>query len=250
MRIANCVFSLIFQPIPEIRRSVFDIEDRLDGYVKPFQIYPIPDEAPFGLPRISATTESGHSTLTIAAQNAQVQTIFDDIFSNDFEKCLNYSKEKALALRNALSSMSGFAIEYAGLSAQLVVSADEFGARPVEFIKDTYLTVNSDLSLSDAAARLVYNVEEDYYLNLEVRKAVFSDPVSINIEPDSIAVTAKVTPHEDQLVFVVDFNNRLAFNKGRRLGCDSNTIDVLYRKVLAFASDGVAAFLNEGKVKF
>lgn len=250
MRIADCTFSLIFQPIPEIRRSVFDIEDRLDGYVKPFQVYPIPDEAPFELPRISTTTESGHSTLTIAAQNAQVQTIFDDNYSSDFGKSLNYSKEKAVNLQGAFSNMSGFAIEYAGLSAQLVVPSDEFGAHPVDFIKDKYLTVDSNLALSDAAAKLVYNVEEDYYLNLEVRKAIFSDPVSINVGPDGIAITTKVTPHEDQLVVVVDFNNRLAFNNGRRLGCNSGTIEVLYQKVLDFASCGIEAFLKDGEVKF
>ena len=250
MRIANCTFSLIFQPIPEIRRSVFDIEDRLDGYVKPFQVYPIPDEAPFELPRISATTESGHSTLTIAAQNAQVQTVFDESFSGDFGKSLSYSKEKAVTLREALSNMNGFAIDYAGLSAQLVVSADEFGVHPVEFIRDKYLTVNSNLTLSDAAAKLVYSVEDDYYLNLEVRKAVFPEPISINIGPDGIAVTAKVTPHEDQLVVVVDFNNRLAFNNGRRPGCDPGTTDVLYNRGLAFANDGIGAFLKEGEVRF
>ena len=56
MDISTCTFSLYFQPIPNIRREAFEIEAKLDGYMKPFQIHSVPDEAPFELPRISATT--------------------------------------------------------------------------------------------------------------------------------------------------------------------------------------------------
>lgn len=78
MDISTCTFSLFYQPVPNIRREAFEIEEKLGGYVKPFQIHSIPDDAPFELPRISATTESGHSSLNIAAQSAQVLSRYDD----------------------------------------------------------------------------------------------------------------------------------------------------------------------------
>ncbi len=250
MDIANSTFSLVFQPIPDIRRSAFDIEERLDGYLKPFQVYAIPADAPFELPRIASTTESGHSTLTIAAQSAQVQSNFDDNYSKDFEKSLTYSKKKAYELFNTLTDMHGVVVNYVGLSVQLIASADDFGRQPVEFIKDTYLNVESNLALSDASAKLVYEVDEDYYLNIEVKKVVLADPISISIGPNGVDITSKVTPHDDQLSVIIDFNNRLAFNCGRHPTCSLDTIETLYRRVSAFAERGIENFLEKSEVSF
>ena len=251
MNISTCTFSLFFQPIPAIRREAFEIEGMLDGYMKPFQIYSVPDDAPFELPRISATTENGHSTLNIAAQSAQVQSQYDESFSKDFAKSLGYSKAKAKELYAALSTMSSIQLHFTGLAVQLLVPAAEIGKSPVGFINDTYLNVTSDMPMSDASAKLVYKVDNDLYLNLEVQRIVLSDPLSINIGPDGITVVKKLQANNDEMLAVsIDFNNRLAFNEGRILGCDEATIDGFYSRAQAFLENGITAFLNNGEVKF
>ena len=251
MDISTCTFSLFYQPVPNIRREAFEIEEKLGGYVKPFQIHSIPDDAPFELPRISATTESGHSSLNIAAQSAQVLSRYDDSFSRDFSKSLDYSKAKALELYAALTTMPSIQLHFTGLAVQLLVPASEIKSSPVSFISDTYLKVSSSLPMSDAAAKLVYKADSDLYLNLEVQRIVLSDPLSINIGPDGITVVKKLqSGNEEMLAVSIDFNNRLAFNEGRILGCDEATIQRFYARVQAFLEDGIDAFLKNGEVKF
>lgn len=251
MDISTCTFSLFYQPIPTIRREAFEIEAKLDGYVKPFRIFSVPDDAPFELPRISATTENHHSSLNIAAQSAQVLSRYDGIFSKDFERSLGYSKDKALELYNALTTMPAIHLHFSGLAVQLLVPASEIGTSPVSFISDTYLKVSSNLPMCDSSAKLVYRVDNDLYLNLEVQRMVLSDPPSINIGPDGISVVKKLqSSNEEMLSVSIDFNNRLAFNEGRILGCSEATIECFYSRVRAFLEDGFDAFLKNGEVKF
>ncbi len=251
MNISTCTFSLFYQPIPTIRREAFEIEAKLDGYVKPFQIFSVPDEAPFELPRISATTENDHSSLNISAQSAQVISRYDDTFSDDFAKSLDYSKTKALELYNALATMPAIQLYFAGLVVQLLMPASEIGMPPVSFISNTYLKVTSSLPMSDASTKLVYRVDNDSYLNLEVQKMVLSDPLSINIGPDGISVVKKLQSNNEEMLAVsIDFNNRLAFNEGRILGCDEATIQNLYGRVQTFLEAGIDPLLKSGEVKF
>lgn len=251
MDISTCTFSLFYQPVPSIRRDAFELESKFEGYTSPFQIYSVPDDAPFELPRISATTVNGHSTLNIAAQSAQVQSRYDENFSKDIARSLDYSKTKAMELYAALSTMPSIRLHFTGLAVQLLVPALEIGKSPVCFINDTYLNVTSDMPMSDASAKLVYKVDSDLYLNLEVQRIVLSDPLSINIGPDGITVVKKLQANNDEMLAVsIDFNNRLAFNEGRILGCNEATIEGFYNRVQVFLENGIEAFLKNGEVKF
>ncbi len=251
MDISTCTFSLFYQPVPAIRREAFSIEESLESYTKPFQIHSVPDDAPFELPRISAGTENSHSFLNITAQSAQVQSRYDENFSKDFAKSLKYSREKAIELFHALSGMANIQLHFTGLAVQLLVPASEIEAPPVDFIIGRYLNVKSSLPMSDASAKLVFAVDEDFYLNLEVQRIVLEDPISINIGPDGISVVKKLQANNEEMLSVsIDFNNRLAFNKGRPLGCNEATISGFYGRVLKFLEDGIDAFLKTGEVKF
>lgn len=253
MDISTCIFSLSFlQPVPGIRRSAFEIEDRFkgSGYSTPFDVYSVPDEAPYEFPRISSTTQNGHSILTISAQSAQVQSRFDENYSHDFGKSLDYSKKQAVILYKAISSMQDIELAYSGVSAQVLVPSDEMTEGPADFIHDTYIKASSDLPMSDASVKLVYNVDSDFYLNLEVQKIVLSDPVSIKVNPSGMSVTKRIVGQPERLSVSVDFNNRLAFNEGRPLGCNEPAIETLYGRVSSFLTSGLADFLEEGRVSF
>ena len=251
MRISSCTFSLFYQPVPAIRREAFTLEEGLKGYTKPFQIHSIPDDAPFELPRVTATTEHGHSILSISPQSAQVQSRFDEKFSDDYEKSLEYSKSKALELHEALSYMESITGTFCGVAVQLLVPASELESSPVDFINEHYLCVKGNLPMSDASAMLVYTVDDDLYLNIEVQKAVMSDPFSVNINAEGITVMKRFSPDDEELLSIaIDFNNRLAFNKGAIPGCNKEAIDSFYSRIQCFLTEGFSAFLKNGEVRF
>jgi len=250
MNIVNCTYSLIFAPMPEIRRSLFALEDCISGYLKPFQLISLPENAPLDLPRITASAEDGRSTLTITGQSAQVISLFDKGFDGDEKAKLDYSREMALGLFHALGNMPGMTVLFAGLSVQFDMPASELGEDPAKFINKSYLNVESGLTLSDAAAKLVYTLEGDYFLNLEVKKQIAIDPLSFSVSPSGVVINLGTQHHEEYLSVIVDFNNRLAFNEGRPAGCSDETLSTLYRHVHSFAEEGMDVFLEKGEVRF
>ena len=48
--------------------------------MSPFNLMPIPNEAPPEFPRITATSKNGHSQLMVSGNNVQVTTMFDSHF--------------------------------------------------------------------------------------------------------------------------------------------------------------------------
>jgi hypothetical protein len=252
MDVSTCSFSLFYQPVPTIRRAAFDLEDKLKdkGYVLPLQIYSIPEDAPLELPRMAATTEKGHTSLTVSPESAQVQSLYDEKYSRDFGKCLGYSKTRATELLDVLTAVPEIDFNFAGLSAQVITKESELGESPVSFISRSYLKVKSELHMSDSSAKFVYDVGEGFYLNIDVRKVILTGPTSFNITPSAVTVMRQDSASEPALSVAVDFNNRRAFNEGRKQVCDGKTVDELYSRVQSFLTSGLQDFLDKGEVRF
>lgn len=250
MKVMSCMYNLAFQPIADIRRLAFDIEDRLAGYVKPFTLPPVPNEAPLEFPRIVAQAESGNSNLFVSGYSAQIQsqydTQYDATLKKDTTQCLNHSKANATALYEALAGLLPFRFSFMGAEVKLCVPSEECGGDPASFIHNSYLKTSSDLTLADARAKVVYAIDNEYYLNIEVEKQELGD----GLPPFQVGPFVAVEKKENVLAVSVDFNNRLAFNQGHPPVCNPDTIELLYERLDDFLNNGFNLFLEEGVVRF
>ena len=244
MRIRASVYGLTFSPEPSIRKSIFDLEESLRGYQKPFNLIPVPDDAPFEFPRITANSTNGHSTLILSAMNAQIQVAYDGEYSENYSKCLAYSKEKALELFDSLKKIVKTQIQFSGITVQVdfpeIAEADL-----AEYISSRYMKISSELDLDDAAVKLVYKINSRYYLNLEIKKdLLFVGGLQQGALPDA----TDLENAQPILSLALDVNDRYAFNHDRSHECSSEDIAAIYDIAEDYLTNRIHNLIGEGVV--
>ena len=95
--------SLLYQPIIEIRKSIFDLEDALkEDFLTP-QLLALPDDAPAEIARIQFQSKNGHSVLQFAPIRTDLITTYDKNFNSDSQKCFDYIATKGQTLSKSLA---------------------------------------------------------------------------------------------------------------------------------------------------
>jgi hypothetical protein len=222
MKILSNAFNIYFPPVINIRESLFDFEKEFSGFAKPFTLIPVPEGTPPEIPRVSAVTLNGHSSLIITLQNAQIVTQYDDEFSSDIDKSLEYVKEKMSTLMSGIDSILHTKYCYAGLST--IVSFTDI-SDPVAKITQTFIKAKSDLQLYDVATRLTYIIEDTYYLNIEIQNGRSYDDGAI-ISP--LVSLSSFTEKSQELQVTIDINDRFAFNNRENYYSDSAKLDRIF----------------------
>ncbi len=205
--------SALFEPIPEIRKSIFSVEEKLrDKFLTP-ELTPIPDEAPHELPRITLTSRHGFTTIKIAQKRADMDTGYDANFGADIEKCFGYIKEKSENLKIALDVAN---VKLSFLALSVTVRWLEDPKKEYDFAKEL-----SDILLPevlrqeriyDLRVSATSRVDEHYYLI-----ATFSNYRTFQIKSPNT-----VYPKFDNLNILecgiekeIEVNNRLGYNLGK-----------------------------------
>lgn len=245
MSIRACTYNLTFAPNPNIRKSLFALEDALDGFQKPFTLIPVPEDAPLDFPRITASSPNGHSTLFVSGQNAQIQSVFDDAYKSEVGTCLSYSKNRALSFYDAFGSFASFDFFFSGLTVQ--VDFPNIGdADPAGFIRDTFINIKGDFQLDDAAIRLVFVLRDRFYFNIEIKRdLLFQEATSLQMNPWS----PDLSKAQEVFTVVMDVNDRYAFNRDHSHRCSRDDIESIYSIVESYLSDGIDDLVVAGMVR-
>ena len=65
MKIRTGSFNIVFPNVLDMRENLFNLEKVFSNFMSPFNLMPIPNEAPPEFPRITATSKNGHSQLIL-----------------------------------------------------------------------------------------------------------------------------------------------------------------------------------------
>lgn len=105
-RVTGSRVSILYSPINDLRKKIFDLEDRfsskMEGEFLPPDLNPIPDDAPPEIPRIEFDSTRGHSNLSITPVRVDLNTEYDEGYYNDIEKCAEYIKNKSKSIDEVL----------------------------------------------------------------------------------------------------------------------------------------------------
>ena len=93
MKIRTGSFNIVFPNVLDMRENLFNLEKVFSNFMSPFNLMPIPNEAPPEFPRITATSKNGHSQLMVSGNNVQVTTMFDSHFWKDLTSCFSYMED-------------------------------------------------------------------------------------------------------------------------------------------------------------
>lgn len=214
--ITNSRLSLLYQPVANVRRKAFDIEDALTPQFLSPAVIPVPDDAPPEIPRIQLTSKNGHSTLSVTPIRIDLNTTYDKAYANDLDLSLAYVREKAKSVERVFEIIEPDAAIFAlhfkvrwpcpGVREQdfldqyssKLLPKSKTGARVHNF------RVHSSFEASDTLFKLIT------YSNYRV----FDTSNSSSKNYPRFEVEDEVTLLDFGLEKEIEVNDRLAYNRG------------------------------------
>lgn len=250
MIIQSCAFTIHFPQNIRIREHLFELEKHFVDFQKPFTLVPLPPDAPMEIPRIVASTEHGHSQMTICGNSAQLVTNFDAEFNQDVKRCIEYVSDKCNRIVSALPIIDGSGADspkfyFSGLSMTLLFGEEDGITDSVGYVSKKFINYNANLPTDEVQFRLAFVVEDKYYVNVLVQNnRAFSGL------PDERGSFAGLKILGDHLQVVLDINDRYAFNHEQSYVSCIETVSSLSELAEQFALKHIASFIKNGEIEY
>ena len=208
MIIQNATYNIIYPQTKNIRKEIFSLEKNLEGlFIEPFSLIPVPEDAPPEIPRIQATSKSGHSVLSISGNNAQISVSYDENYYRNIELCLEYLRVRAFKTFEAIKSSTNNEYLFSGLTINVIF--DELKEiDPIELISNTFYNVKNGVKPFDINNRATYILNDRYYVNITCENVRSYEGMMMS-ELNTLA-NAKLVEHS--IGVTLDINDRYAFN--------------------------------------
>lgn len=252
MLIQSCIFTIHFPPNLKVRERLFQLESHFEDFQKPFTLVPLPPEAPMELPRIIAISQYGHSQLTICGSNIQLATTFDENYSVDVAKCIEYVRSRYSAILSALpiineNTNAGESPNFYFSGLSMIISMDESDGikNPPKYIAEKFLKCTTNLLTDEIQFRFALVVNDAYYVNLMVQ-----NNRQYTGRPDERGSIADLKIAKETLQVALDVNDRYAFNHIKNYASTSESVDCIAKLVEKFAAEYVVDFVANGEIKY
>lgn len=208
MEIEVSSFNVSFPKIDNIRREAFRFEDRLgDVFATPFQVLPIPNDAPAEIPRITANSHNGHSQLAMSQIGSSFETRYTNGFRKDWSTCVGYLEPRLQSLYQVLDDLIGGQFLFCGLTTKIIFPMKTGTVLP--HLVNSFFRVNK--TPFDINGRFVFVEDDRYYLNIEVSNSrLFA--TGTPVPEGSIPPLRDLTLVGEAIEVVLDINDRYAFN--------------------------------------
>jgi hypothetical protein len=218
MLITDSNFNLIFHPTTNIRESIFDIEKELSEFFpKPFNLIPLPNEAPPDIPRITATSHHGFSTLSISLNQIQFSTNFNDDFSSDWNKCKAYIVNRIFKIRNILKTWFKSEPLYCGITIKLLNELQNREA--IELLLNNFIKIQPSGNIYDLLSKYTFVFDDNYYVNIQVQnQRLLTNQL---IKPGELQKIERT----NLIGISLDVNDRYGFNYIPNYSSDDNKIN-------------------------
>lgn len=250
MIVKSCTFSVYYPKNNKVREQLFNIEHGLDGFQKPFTLVPLPEGAPEELPRIIAISKSLHSRLVFSGINAQIETNFDENYNHDIDKCLEYMNKKSKEIIKSISIINGdnnmSQLLFSGLTVNISYGNEDINGKdnPSQYIYGNFLKCRTSLPLSEAQFKLVFTVENRFYINLMLQN-VHEVSVENTLNP-----AANLQNDKESLLLTLDVNDRYAHNYQSGYYSSVKTIDDIFRISRKLSFEYADDFIRKGELNY
>lgn len=252
MKAQSCIFTINFPSNDRIRNHLFELEDHLDKFQKPFTLLPLPADAPVSLPRILAISVHGHSQLQIFGNNAQITTNFDDNYKSDISKCIGYVRDMSQSILEAVAIIEGKRgsqpnMNFSGVTLTLVLDTTDGIEKPLDFLADGYVNCKVNLPLEEVQSRCAFAVKDKYYVNIMLQniRDFFGDI-------DNRASVDNMSQAGEYLQVVLDVNDRYIYNKIKNSNYSppQENISEIFDITEKWALKYIKQFIKEGKIEY
>ena len=241
MELKTCTLTVYFPTISDIRKHIFEFENVFGEDWNQFELIPTPEGVPPQIPRITATTKDGHTTLFISQQNIQLQINFFDKYSNDIERYFEYIQNKIDQLNEACSILKD-EFYYVGIT----VTYKKDGINDaVSFVRDReFIKIASNMDIDQVSMRIGYKLKDKYYFNIsmETKKRYEGIP-----QGDVISL-ADLSFRSDDLFITLDINDKFSFNSDKLYKSNFEELNNILKIMKNFTDSGLDDFLTKGEL--
>jgi len=239
MVILNTHYNILSPHVTDIRKRVVAYEDTLQRDFLPYEILPIPDNAPPDIPRITMETKGRHSMLQISLSGASFQTAYDEQYNQSWDMCREYLEHRASQVYDIMSHVTNGHISTQGFIAQIIIN--NLQSDPVAMLQKNIAIAGENCTPWDIGGHVTVVKQDKYYINVRVENArlasLQSSPVAQGTESGQTHC----------LLLTIEVNDRKLSNENndyisqKSAAHESMRIlhDVIANQVNAFVSKGV-----------
>jgi len=241
MHIINRAFNLFFPPIPSIRERLFELEKHLGSlFSVPFTLLPIPNEAPPELPRITAITPHGFSSLNVTLNSFQFATNYSEDFSRDWGKCVEYINSHIFKVCDALQPFFS-RILFSGLTLNLLLHTQEKNA--VEVLADSFLKTGVHANIYDFMQKYTFVSGNSYYINIQMQNQRLPQ-----IQPNFFG-SLKDFEASNRIGITLDINDRYSANYTPGYFSNAEKIRAIIDLSGDIITNKLESFVTTGEIK-
>lgn len=213
-------FSTTFNPVAGITQKFINNSQCAlgDRFSNP-NILPVPDMIQDDVPRIISNSNDGYSKIILSKINCSVSANFDDDWSNDWIKCMQYFENcisTAKEIAATLETDDKLMLKFLGITTKLFYDSND----AVHLLENHI--INAQLNnICDIDLQVTQVIQDRYYINIRIANSRLFDN---NINPLSCGFLEN--NYTNGICVTIDINNRYAFSKGLTRDKECNLIEI------------------------
>lgn len=188
------------------------LNSSLSDYFFEFNTIGVPANIDPGIPRLTASSISNHSSLEISLISAKLITRFDENFCDSSDLCFEYLKERVLKIFDVLVEC-GLSIVYTAIFINLEKKSDN----AVEELENVFLKKTGESNIEEFGIRISQKVNDKFYKiesfnnskHVQMQRLVESNNDEIIFPLLSLEDADEI---ENYLDISLEVNDRYAFN--------------------------------------
>lgn len=161
MKIKNIMVTFWFNKITDIKNKINYFEDDLSEYFHGINSIGVSADIDPLYPRLTATSDGGHTKLTVSMINLQITTSFDNEYNLDYSKCFKYIKERITKIYNLFSKTLKIDILYGAI----LVLCEIEEKNPMNVIKKNLLSEKLNGNYCESGVKIAEITDDKFYKN-------------------------------------------------------------------------------------
>lgn len=233
--------SLKYKKIENLKKTYFVNDEILKKHFNEATVLPIPDEAPFDVPRIIVKTINEHAQLNISPIAATFHVAYDDGFERNWDICKKYICERMNAVFEFLNLMTGNNYEYIGVVSNIIV--DDIQKDGARVLSNNLLKTKLD-NIFDINIKYTFVEEKNMFVNIMLQNArLFKDGINV----DNAGELNLENQEIESIGAIIDINDRYGFNNDKNYKTGSEMLGKLLDKMSEIIDDKLMTLIKRGE---
>lgn len=207
MIIQNTNVAITFPKVENIKSKYLDNKNFLKERFNEANILPIPDDAPIEIPRILIKSKGEHSQVSISPNVINLQTIYSNNYTNDWEICEKYIDDRINDIFDFADEITGAEYCFIGVVTNLIINEAEENAH--KRLYENLFNKAAPKNLEDLIVRYTYNEENKYYVNITLQSAKIYN----NVNNNKFGQFTADKSERHSINIEIDINDRYSYNE-------------------------------------